>query len=262
MEPANTPLVALHGFMGNGQSMATHLAGLSREVVAFDLPGHGSSDSSSLPDPAQESWFDASVNRIEQVLDQSGYARIDLVGYSLGGRVAMHLAIRMPERIRRLVLESSHPGSLSDEERAARWRSDTAWAERWVSSWPHALHEWYDQPVFQSLVDTGHFSLTVQKSLRQTLIAEKSTSVPEEVARAHVGFSVSRQKDLTEALISSGIRTLFVSGELDSRYRAIGERLQARSGLIEHQSISGAGHIVHRENPGAYLEALSSFLES
>jgi len=238
------PLVALHGFMGSPSTFKGLDTMLDQPVVA--LP---------LPEPKEcaiglSSCHDEIAAQLLQTLGAMGVSRFHLLGYSLGGRIAMHMARLRPASVDRLILESAHPGLRSADERQARCVHDAAWAERIRGEWPAILHSWYDQPVFGSLPD----------ALRQELIMRKTGRDPETMARMLECLSLGRQCSFWEYLSRASHPILFVSGEMDERYRTIGERLAAQSGPTVHESVSGAGHIVHREQPEAYLAVLQSFL--
>lgn len=236
------PLVLLHGFMGQASTFDRIVQALDRPTLALDL------GEPLTPSETPSASLDAEAARLLKAIDTPVF---DLLGYSLGGRVALHMARRAPERVERLILESANPGLPSTADRVARIEHDARWAERIRTQWPRVLEAWYQQPVFVSLGQTP---------LREKLIQDKSNQDPERAARQLESWSVGRQADHWSFLEERKAPTLFISGEMDARYASIGERLAAASGRIQHISIAGAGHVVHREQPGAYLAALRSFL--
>ena len=241
------PLVLLHGFMGTPATFRQIEEALDRPLFSPDLTSlWRQSDGSSGPERA----LDRLAHLVLADLSDRGVDRFDLLGYSLGGRVAMHLLKSAPDRVDRLILESAHPGLESEAERAARRTHDAAWAQRMRSEWPDVLSAWYDQAVFSSLPD----------SLRGELIREKQGQDPAVMADMLEGLSLGRQEPLWSVLADGASPILFISGEMDQRYQAIGERLAALSGPIRAVTLQGAGHVVHREQPGTYLGALRSFL--
>src|SRR5690606_15918697 len=108
------PLVLLHGFTGRAAVWRPLLPELARRrrVVAVDLLGQG------------RTRMEAQAEDLLAILDRMGLERVDLLGYSMGGRVALHLALHVPERLGALVLESASPGLASAQERAARVAHD------------------------------------------------------------------------------------------------------------------------------------------
>jgi len=242
---SRNPLVLLHGFMGSEVTFAGFDRGISRKLIPVGIP---------LPaddfDEALSSGHEAVARQILEGLDARGVNEFALLGYSMGGRVAMHIAALAPDRVERLILESAHPGLDSEQEREMRRRHDAAWAIRIRTEWPRVLEDWYNQSVFSSLSPT----------LRERLIQEKRSCDPEEAALTLESLSLGRQRPLWQDIADFHGPTLFISGEMDQRYQQVGERLAAHPGPIRHLSLKGAGHVVHREQPEAYLDALESFL--
>lgn len=116
-----TPLVFIHGF-GNDSHVwdaSAPLVAPHYRTLAIDLPGHGDSDSD-----AEQLYDPLSLSQsLDQAFEALKIERLVLVGHSLGGRVAMHFAVRHPERLAGLVLVDSAPEH--DERGSARIRSET-----------------------------------------------------------------------------------------------------------------------------------------
>ncbi|HEX9372790.1 MAG TPA: alpha/beta fold hydrolase, partial [Roseiflexaceae bacterium] len=106
---ASRPLLLLHGFSGGAATWDAHIPRLAphARTIAVDLIGHGRSDA---PEDAGRYRIERCVADLLAVLDALGVERADVLGYSMGGRVALHLAAAAPARLDRLVLESSSPG--------------------------------------------------------------------------------------------------------------------------------------------------------
>lgn len=239
------PLVALHGFMGSARAFETLEWSCSRPVMALGIP-----EPVVEPDASLSSTHDDVARRLIATLQRNNVGRFHLLGYSMGGRLAMHMAAMAPDRIVTLVLESAHPGLESEGDRADRCQHDARWAERIRSEWPQVLEAWYNQDVFSSLTP----------ELRRQLIAEKSGMNAELAATTLEALSLGQQRPIWNEIARLNRPVLFISGEMDERYRAVGERLAALPGPTRHLSIKDAGHVVHREQPEAYLAAVESFL--
>src|SRR5258708_7934086 len=111
------PLMLLHGFTGSAATWNTHAEVFSRkfQVIAVDLHGHGLSDSPA--DPQRYSMEHCAEDLIA-ILDHFGYKRFNLLGYSMGGRVALYFAINHADRLHQLILVSASPGI--DDPQASR----------------------------------------------------------------------------------------------------------------------------------------------
>ncbi len=145
-----TPLLLLHGFTGRATSWGAHATALARRfrLITVDLPGHGRSG---IPvDPARAS-VERSADDLATIVGRVGAAPADVLGYSLGARIALRLAIAHPGVVRRLILESPSAGIVSGTDRRARIAADAALADRLERDGIEAfVDEWERQPVFAS----------------------------------------------------------------------------------------------------------------
>ncbi len=128
-EGSGAPLVLLHGFTGSSQNWAAHSAHFahSHRVIAPDLLGHGRTDAP--PDPARYSMAESAAD-LAELLAQIAPGPVTLLGYSMGGRLALYFALHYPERVARLILESASPGLATAQERQQRIAADEALAAR------------------------------------------------------------------------------------------------------------------------------------
>ena len=159
-QPGSPWLVFLHGFSGDSQEWLTvgeQFTRFSRLYV--DLPGHGGSAD------IRVSGFADVIALLRNTLLSYNILNYWLVGYSLGGRVAMMAACQEMPGLCGLVVEGGHPGLQSDAEREARRRSDHHWAERFRhDALADVFTDWYQQPVFASLDAQQRETLVVLRS--------------------------------------------------------------------------------------------------
>lgn len=227
------PLVALHGFAGTGATWAA----VEPRAVAPDLPGHGAAR---LAEPTFE--------RCVELVLAAAPERFVLAGYSMGGRVALHVALAAPERVRRLVLVSTTAGIEDDAERAARRAADEALAaeferlpieevaERWVS---HPLFA-RDPPAARALQ-------------RVDVLRNEPTGL----AAALRGIGTGAMPPLWDRLGALAMPVTVLAGERDAKYVALGERLTAALPAAELRVVPGAGHGLPREVPDAVQAVLT-----
>ena len=241
----------MHGFMGSGADWAVVISALDERFycVAPDLPGHGRS----LGLTPQAYTINGAAKMLSELLDKLGISRAALVGYSMGGRLALYLALRYPERCSALFLESASPGIEDPEERQTRRRSDEKKATRLDSGdLSGFLKDWYRQPIFASLV--RHEGL-----LRETIEARLRND-PGELARSLRGMGAGSQPSLWGELAALQVPTLAVAGEFDEKFVGISVCMASLSPRIRAAVVPGAGHNVRLESPQEYLGALESFL--
>jgi 2-succinyl-6-hydroxy-2,4-cyclohexadiene-1-carboxylate synthase len=247
--PDLPPLVLLHGFMGRGDDWAdlAHALSLRRHCLMPDLPGHGDSLAGQAYDVA------ATAAALVADLDEMSVVRTDLLGYSLGGRMALYTALAYPQRVERLVLESATAGLEDTTERRERRETDArrvaALREGGVSEFVEA---WYRQPLFASL--------DLHAGLREDLVRRRSRNDAEGLARSLEGIGAGVFPSLWRRLPELGAPALFLGGALDGKYRALARRLADGLPDARHVEIARAGHIAHLERPRRFADVVVAFL--
>ncbi len=247
---ARAPVALLHGFSGSSEDWgptATRLASEGHAAHAIDLPGHGSTGT-----PHEAARFSAreTARDLAQVAAALGLTEAHWIGYSMGGRVALHLALMFPARAASLILESASPGIADDAERAARRTEDDALAGRIESlgvAW-FAEH-WESLPIFAS-------QAALPEPARATLRARRLLNSPAGLAGSLRGLGQGMQEYLMPRLPEISRPVLFLSGALDAKYGALAEGMAGAIAGAEHVTIPGAGHNIHLEQPEPFARAL------
>ena len=226
------PVVALHGFAGTGATWDA----AAPEAIAPDLPGHGTAS-------AVEPTFDGCVERVLAAAP----GRFVLVGYSMGGRVALHVALAAPERVSRLVLVSATAGIEDPEERAARRRSDEkAAAEFERLPIEEVAERWVTQPLFAR-------DPPAARALQRLDVLRNE---PAGLAAALRGIGTGAMAPLWERLGELRMPATVVAGERDAKYVALAQRLAAGLPVAELVVVPAAGHGLPREAPEAVRAVL------
>ncbi|MDV0595102.1 MULTISPECIES: 2-succinyl-6-hydroxy-2,4-cyclohexadiene-1-carboxylate synthase [unclassified Enterobacter] len=234
-------LVFLHGFSGDcreWQVVGEKLSNYPR--LYLDLPGHGGSGNIGV------TGFNEMSTMLTRTLLSYNILNFWLIGYSLGGRIAMFHACQQPQGLLGVIVEGGHPGLLDDEERNTRRVSDHRWAQRFrTEPLDKAFTDWYQQPVFASLTDTQ----------RKALITLRSQNNGLNLAMMLEATSLAVQPDLRAALSARNFPFEYLYGEHDEKFAALAAELNA----VRH-AIPNAGHNAHRENPGAVAACLAQIL--
>jgi 2-succinyl-6-hydroxy-2,4-cyclohexadiene-1-carboxylate synthase len=233
-------LVLLHGFGGTRHMWDGVAADLPPErylPLALDLPGHGD-----RADEDAEITFDSCV---QSVLARSP-DRFVLCGYSLGGRVALHVALAAPERVQRLVLVASSAGIEDDAERAQRRAADRRLADE-LERMPFEefIERWNTQQLFaEDPPDVGALAREDQRRNR-----------PQPLAAVLRGLGTGEMEPLWDRLGELEMPVTAVAGERDAKFRALGERMVDRMPRAELLVIPG-GHRLPLESPRALTAVL------
>jgi 2-succinyl-6-hydroxy-2,4-cyclohexadiene-1-carboxylate synthase len=241
-------VVLVHGFTQSKSSwnVIADQLGKLYEVVAIDLPDHGDSaevHASSLDDAAD-------------LLGRTG-GRASYVGYSLGGRVCLTLALRHPDLIESLVLVGATPGIVADSDRAARVAADNALADRLdppTTSGPGLdldsfLTEWLAGPLFAHLTSD------------QADVASRRVNTTAGLARSLRTTGTGTQVPSHDRLHELSMPVLLVAGADDARFSAIAREMAGAIGQGASTSfIEGAGHAAPFEQPHEFAAAVTGFL--
>ena len=210
------PLIFLHGLLGTANDWEAVASYLPFHCIGFDLPGHGKS-------PFTPDFCTA--------LSIEAPPRFHLIGYSMGGRLALQFAHAYPHRIASLTLLSAHPGLDTEEEKQQRLAKDQMLAQEILRDpIDEFLKRWYDQPLFKTLV------------AKMDIRAMRNVQNREGLANAIDAFSLGRQHKLP-------LCGLFLAGEHDPAYRRFANAI-----------IQDAGHAAHLENPEAIAKRIHDYI--
>jgi 2-succinyl-6-hydroxy-2,4-cyclohexadiene-1-carboxylate synthase len=241
-------LVLAHGFTQthriwgglDGDLAADHT------VVAVDLPGHGGS-------------ADVRADLVAGafLLGEAGGAA-DYLGYSMGARFALHLAVARPDLVRRLVLVSGTAGIEAAGERSERRRADEALAERLdpldgdepEDTVAGFVARWVANPMFGPVPPAAN------------AVDERCTNTAAGLASSLRLAGTGTQEPLWDHLPGVRVPVLVVTGARDAKFTDLGRRLVASwGGVANHVVIDDADHAPHLQHPGAVAAAVGSFLD-
>jgi 2-succinyl-6-hydroxy-2,4-cyclohexadiene-1-carboxylate synthase len=234
-------LVLLHGFTGSASGWGAHLdrfASAGFRVIALDMLGHGASDAPSDPHRYRiEHCRDDIIAALAELGVRHGEAI--LLGYSMGGRIALYAALS--GYFRALILESASPGLASETEREQRRASDEALAASIERDGIAAFVErWENLSLFAS-------QLALPEAIRASLHEHRLHNRPNGLANSLRGVGAGAQPPLYKSLPELAIPVLLVVGELDTKYWAIARDMVASLSYAEVRIVAGAGHTVHLE---------------
>lgn len=244
-------ILFLHGFMGNCHEFDEAIKLLSDDFdfLTIDLPGHGKTqvfggdECYTMANTAQ-----ALIN----LLDKLKIARCFLVGYSMGGRLALYLSLYFHQRFPKVVLESASPGLLKEIERLERVKRDEQIARKLARSDFRAfLLNWYNQPIFGDIKNHPQFEQMIENRLQNN---------PLELAKSLRFMGTGCQPCLWDKLKDNTNPLLLIVGEYDEKFIVVNRNMAEICKYARLQVINNCGHNIHLENTLAFGENIRKFL--
>lgn len=247
------PLVLLHGFTGSsgswwrvGHDLARH-----HRVIAIDLIGHGAT---SAPRDPSRYGFEHALDDLAEVISQLSLARAAWLGYSMGGRLALGLALRHPNRVSSLILESATPGIQEEGERLQRSAADENLARRIEEVGVEAfVCEWEGLPMWQSQRTLPVEVLQHQRDLR---LRNSVTGLTNSLR----GMGQGAQPSYWHRLGEIQAPVLLIAGSLDRKFAGLAGQMGIKIPDATLSAVPEAGHAVHLERPRQFTDSVRDFL--
>jgi 2-succinyl-6-hydroxy-2,4-cyclohexadiene-1-carboxylate synthase len=250
---AGAPLVLLHGFTGSVASWSPVIHDLARlrRVVAVDIIGHGMS--SAPADPSHYA-FEQALHDLAEVTAQLGVTRAAWLGYSMGGRLALGMAVDHPEKVSSLILESATAGIQHEKERHERAEADQELARRIEEVGIEMfVDEWERLPIWESQRALPVEVLQFQRDIR---LRNRAVGL----ANSLRGMGQGAQPSYWDRLDELAVPVLLLAGALDRKFVGIAGQMGVRIAGAELSVIPDAGHAVHLERPREFLDDVRAFL--
>lgn len=234
-------LVLLHGFTHTGGTWAPVIRELGERysAIAPDIRGHGSAAELEPVD------LDSVIDDIDRLVEGG---RFTLVGYSMGGRIALHAALMLRGRIERLVLIGASPGIADGHKREARVQADEALAD-WIetsASIEKVARRWEKTPVLEG-----------QPPAVAAFVHEnRLLNTPAGLARALRGLGTGALPSAWEHLGALAMPVVLIAGEHDRKFKKVAEQMAASIDWAEVIVVPGVGHAVHLEDPATVASVL------
>jgi len=245
-------ILLLHGFTCDSQDFDQIISLLSKKYccLAVDLPGHGQTRVN-----GEETCYNMS-NTAQALIDLLDDLQIDkclLLGYSMGGRLALYMTLHFPERFEKVVLESASPGLKSEKDRSHRRQADAQTAQNLENSnIKDFILNWYDRPLFKSLKKSPKFNQLIESRLANN---------PLELAKSLRNMGTGNQPCLWEKLPQNQIPILLLAGEDDHKFQAINAEIASLCPVATINIIPNAGHNIHFENIDKFVEVVRQFYD-
>lgn len=248
-------MLLLHGFTGTHSTWIDLCNTLKREhfLIAPDLPGHGRSGISSTPGPMS---IDKTSDNLLKLLNALNVPKVALLGYSLGGRIALNFALKHQNRLTCLILEGASPGIQDSTEREKRKAEDDSLAsdiEKHGRDW--FVERWENMPLLATQKDLGS---PVLKMIRNERLSNMANGLSISIKSMGTGS----MRPLWDNLGQLKIPVLLVVGEKDRKFLTIGEAMKSQVPNCSLKVVPGAGHCTHLEKPSIFENLVVEFLDT
>lgn len=254
LNSSKTPVVFLHGFTGSAYDWSFIFEELSESYypIAIDLIGHGSTES-----PGEIDFYrtGSQIKQLFQIFEELKLKQFVLVGYSMGGRLALSFALAHPEMLSGLILESTTPGIDDQHERHKRYSRDTDLAyDIEEFGLEEFVDRWLELPLFNTLKN-------IPPEKYELLKSAKLQNNPTGLANSLRGFSTGIMPNNWERLSELNVNTFLVTGELDGKFTLINDEMEDIIPNAKHNIARGSGHVVHLEKTRDFLILVNYFLK-
>jgi 2-succinyl-6-hydroxy-2,4-cyclohexadiene-1-carboxylate synthase len=239
-------LIFLHGFLGSHQDflpLATQLSG--HNCLLIDLPGHG--NSLGLPDFSYT--MPGAAQAILDILDHYQIPKNKIYGYSMGGRLALYLILRHPDRFTTAYLESASPGLETSDQQLQRRQQDEKTAQSLQTNFPKFLQTWYQADLFKPLQHHSSFP---------ELLARRHNNNPTELTRSLFHMGTGTQPNLWPELPNLQIPIHLIVGQNDPKFLTLNQKMHSLIRTSHLHPIPSATHNLHLETPTPILTLLQT----
>ena len=251
VEGVGPPVTLLHGFTQSGRSWREVISKMPAgwKWIVPDLRGHGKTQTRR----GAPCSMDACTEDLVALWEELDLGRTHLVGYSMGGRLALHIAAHRPERVASLLTVGAHAG-LDEDAREGRRSGDDGLAERIEKEGIEAfVNYWGALPLFAGLERRGpSYVAQVREERLENHVAGLACSLR--------GMGAGVMEPVWGEVARATFPCTFVAGQLDHGYVASARRLAAAVPDGRFEIVPRAGHAVHQERPDAFVRVLASHL--
>lgn len=249
------PLILLHGFTGDVSTWQPFCEGWKEHsrLLMVDIIGHGKTES---PEASWRYDVDHAVSDLFSLFQKLKIDKADLLGYSMGGRLALSFAVKHPSLVRKLVLESASPGLKTEGERLERIQNDQKLASFILENGiPKFVDYWEKIPLFQS---QNKLSAMERESMKKQRLRNSAIGL----ANSLIGMGTGAQPSYWGNLEEIPCEVLLITGEDDPKFCRIAGEMQERLKYCKWIKVKGCGHTIHVEQAEKFGTIVSGFLKN
>ena len=240
------PTLFLHGFSGSHQSWGKIIDELDSYCIALDIVGHGDSKFLNINyNYSIDDW----CSDLYYIIDELEIDKIKLCGYSMGGRLAVAFAIKHPDRIEKLILESSSLGLIDDNHKTRRYKEDISLSKTIEQDIYKFTEKWEKNSLFSNQESRNKEDFLKQKKIRLS-------HNPFQLSHALKTFSQGNMDSYEDEFRKMNLSITSINGSEDSKYLEIGKKMAQINPRVTQHIIKDANHNVHLESPNLFAELI------
>ncbi|HDX9629765.1 TPA: 2-succinyl-6-hydroxy-2,4-cyclohexadiene-1-carboxylate synthase [Bacillus cereus] len=249
------PLLLLHGFTGSMETWRSFVPSWSEQfqVIVVDIVGHGKTES-----PEDVTHYDIrnAALQMKELLDYLHIEKAHILGYSMGGRLAITMACLYPEYVRSLLLENCTAGLEREEDRKERREKDERLAQKIEREGIRSfVSMWENIPLFET-------QKSLVKNVQEAVRKERLANNPKGLANSLRGMGTGAQPSWWDELQNLKIPVLLMNGEHDKKFFRILKNIEKCVSGAKFVKIDGAGHAIHVEQPEKFDTIVKGFLKT
>ncbi|MGG0721530.1 2-succinyl-6-hydroxy-2,4-cyclohexadiene-1-carboxylate synthase [Bacillus mycoides] len=249
------PLLLLHGFTGSMETWRSFIPSWSEQfqVILVDLVGHGKTES-----PEDVTHYDIQnvALQMKELLDHLHIENAHVLGYSMGGRLAITMACLYPQYVRSLLLENCTAGLESEEERKERRKKDERLADKIEQEGIRIfVSMWENIPLFET-------QKRLAQNVKEAVRKERLANNPKGLANSLRGMGTGAQPSWWNELQNLKMPVLLLNGESDEKFFRLLKNIEKCIPRAKFVKIDGAGHAIHVEQPEKFDTIVKGFLKT
>ena len=238
--------VFLHGFMGSSKSWEDIIHDLNFPCLLFDLPGHGKSIFNNL---SAKYDIDTWCHEFNYILDYQGLSKVNLMGYSMGGRLSIAFASKYPDKVNKLILESCSLGIKDSKQRGVRFDQDLSLCDQIQTNLYGFVEKWENNELFLKQQVRNPEGFLSQRKHR--LLANSK-----QLAKSLKSFSLGKMDWMDEVFAKFQFPIYVINGSEDSKYLNFSKKMSEINDNVIHRIIPNSGHNTHLEQKTDFIDCM------
>ncbi|MCL6572687.1 MAG: 2-succinyl-6-hydroxy-2,4-cyclohexadiene-1-carboxylate synthase [Bacillus sp. (in: Bacteria)] len=248
------PLLLLHGFTGDSSTWTPFydIWGKHSKLIIPDILGHGKTE---LSNQIQRYQIEVIAHDLKEILDELGVHQVDLLGYSMGGRLALTFVMLFPDRVRKLIIESASPGLQTKKERELRRRKDAEIAQFIIKNGMETFVDyWEELPLFLSMK-------RLPPAVKRQIKAQRLDNSTMGLANSLLGMGTGSQPSWWGTPLQQlTCEVLLLTGTEDKKFSDIAGSMLTELKNGSWITFETCGHAIHVEEPEKFGTIVSDFL--